>query len=348
MATEPTDKLLRIAAKFSPKIRDALFRAYSEFLKRVPPSLIESTLLQYGIQGLADLAYTISDELTVNVVPLLSDTWRESGRMSLTILPQGTLTQAVVFDALPVGAISAVQAHNVALVREIANSTRQAIIQGVEENLVAGNNPRKVARDFRAAVGLTAKQEQAVRNYRTYLETLDPAALQRQLRDHRYDSTVARAIESGSPLSTEQISTMLERYRQRYVKYRAETIARTESLRAVSTGEYEALLAAEQQQVITPDLRRFWVYTPDERVRTSHTMIPMMNPMGVRVKEWFLTPLGPLKYPRDPLGTAGNTINCRCRVVYRLLNAMGQFTGKVPVQLPMEKELYMALWAQAI
>lgn len=344
MSTEPTDKLLRIAAKFSPKIRDALFKAYSEFLKRVPPSLIESTLLQYGIQGLADLAYSIGDELTVNVIPILSDAWRESGRASLTVLPPGTLAQAVVFDALPVGAVSAVQLHNVALVREIANSTRQAIIQGVEENLVAGNNPRKVARDFRAAVGLTAKQEQAVRNYRTYLETLDPAALQRQLRDHRYDRTVARAIQSGNSLSSEQIATMSERYRQRYVKYRAETIARTESLRAVSTGEYEALLAADQQQAITADLRRFWVYTPDERVRASHTAIPMLNPKGVKVQQVFQTPLGPLKYPRDPMGTAANTINCRCRVVYRLLYTMGRFSSKPPVQLPLDKELRMVLW----
>lgn len=278
-------------------------------------------------------------------MPLLSDAWRESGRASLTVLPKGAVTQAVVFDALPVGVVSALLAHNATLVREIADSTRKAIIQSVEENLIAGNNPRKIARDFRAAIGLTAKQEQSVRNYRMYLETLNPAALQRQLRDRRYDGTVARAIQSGTALSNEQIATMSERYRQRYVKYRAETIARTESLRAVSMGEYESLLVADQEQAITKDLRRFWVFTPDERVRTNHTVIPTMNSIGVPVRQSFKTPLGPLRYPQDPLGTAANTINCRCRVVYRLLNVLGQFNSKPPVQLPLNKELHMALWA---
>ena len=43
---------------------------------------------------------------------------------------------------------------------------------------------------------------------------------------------------------------MVERYRERYVKYRAEVIGRTEALRAVHAGNYEGYLQAIDEGAI--------------------------------------------------------------------------------------------------
>ena len=54
-------------------------------------------------------------------------------------------------------------------------------------------------------------------------------ALTYDLRDHRFDATIRRAQREVVPLSQDRIEKMLGRYRERFIKYRAEVIARTES-----------------------------------------------------------------------------------------------------------------------
>lgn len=314
-----TDQLLRIADLFSPKIREALLQSYREFLRRVTEAEVVASFKRNGLYGLIELAASLEGDISKNVAPLLYDAWIKSGRMVIDILPPGSTIGFVSFSTLPVGAVSAAEAFRASLVTGIAETTRETITTAVSLNIAAGNNPIKTARDFRAAIGLTTPQWNAVQNYRNLLETLDPEALNRVLRDSRSDSTVGGAIESGTPLSEERIDWLTERYRQRALKQRAEMIARTESLRAVHMGEYESILAAHMEGKISPNLRRFWIVSADERVRKYHAPIPAMNEAGVRIDESFDTPLGPLRYPLDPEGDAANVINCRCRVRYRII-----------------------------
>lgn len=314
-----TDKLLQIADLFSPKIREALLQSYREFLKRVSEAEVVSAFKRNGLYGLIELASSIEGDLSKNVAPLLYDTWIKSGRMAIEVLPQGSLIGFASFSTLPVGAVSAAEAFRAALVTGLTETARETITTAVSLNIAAGNNPIKTARDFRAAIGLTSPQWNAVQNYRSLLENLDSEALHREWRDARGDSTVRGAIESGTPLSEERIDWLTERYRQRALKQRAETIARTESLRAVHMGEYESILAAHMEGKISPNLRRFWIVSADERVRKYHLPIPAMNEAGVKIDESFDTPLGPMRYPLDPEGSAANVVNCRCRLRYRII-----------------------------
>ena len=71
--------------------------------------------------------------------------------------------------------------------------------------MAAGHPPAKMASLVREHIGLTPYQAQQVQNYRADLETLNTTALQRQLRDKRFDMPVARAIAEGKPLTPEQI-----------------------------------------------------------------------------------------------------------------------------------------------
>ena len=100
-------------------------------------------------------------------------------------------------------------------------------------------------------------------------------------------------------------------------------IARTESMTAISVGQEEAIRQGVNSGAIQTvnrdgrELRGFWVATHDGRTRHAHLAIPGMNPKGVPVGVAFKTPLGPMMMPRDPDGTAANTIQCRCRKRWR-------------------------------
>lgn len=197
------------------------------------------------------------------------------------------------------------------LVREFTqgqrDATRQALIRGIEQGL----NPRDQARAFRDSIGLTANQEQAVENYRQLLERNSKQALDRGLRDRRFDSSVNRAVRDKKPLSQSQIDRMVERYRERYIKHRSEVIARTEALRSVHQGVDEMFEQAFEVGTLDPnELYDEWDASGDARVRNSHSFMDgQQRPIG----EPFLSGNGNLlRYPGDPSAPASDSVQCRC------------------------------------
>lgn len=90
---------------------------------------------------------------------------------------------------------------------------------------------------------------------------------------------------------------------------RALMIARTEMHAALEAGSYgQALL-------VDPDGKKTWLATHDDRTRETHRDA---NDQVVLLTESFLVGGSPLRYPGDPLGPPGESINCRCSVVYTL------------------------------
>jgi hypothetical protein len=208
------------------------------------------------------------------------------------------------------------QENQLRLVREFAaeqrRATSAALIRGVRE----GMNPIATARDFRGSIGLTEYQTKIVANYRRSLETLSRDALERELRDRRFDRTVTNAIDGNIPLSQERIDMMVERYTEKWVKYRSEAIARTESLRAANAGSNELYRQAiDRGDLNQGDLIREWIPAKDDRVRDSHAE---MAGQTRGVNEPFISGLGnELMYPGDPSSPAEDTIHCRCAVTTR-------------------------------
>lgn len=95
---------------------------------------------------------------------------------------------------------------------------------------------------------------------------------------------------------------------------RAETIARTETLTAVSMGQAAAMRDAAE---IIPNLKKMWITAGDERVRGNPDgLYPNASDNHyelhgdvVDVDEEFENGLA---FPRDPKGEPGQVINCRC------------------------------------
>lgn len=207
-------------------------------------------------------------------------------------------------------------------VREITRQTQMNIGEIVRGGVNAGKNPREIARTVRDSIGLTAKQEASVENFERLLRENKREALNRALRDRRFDRSILSSINNQRDLSEEAIQRMKQRYRERFIQHRSETIARTEAIRLVSKGNDEFWQQAVRMGVVEEQrLRRRWLPTYDGRLREVHRAIPGLNPDGVGLNEPFRTPLGPLKFPGDMSSAGsspGNTISCRCAVITRI------------------------------
>ena len=192
-------------------------------------------------------------------------------------------------------------------------ATQQALVMSFQE----GGGTAATARAFRDSIGLSQRQVVAVDRYRKLLESGDKAALTRALRDRRFDRTVVNTFNNDKKLTTKQIDTMVDRFREKHLKSRAETIARTEAVRATSIARDEALRQTlESTGIPAKNVRRTWVATLDDMVRENHSS---MNGQPVGLDETFTDGNGnSLRFPGDPSAPADTVINCRCAITTKI------------------------------
>lgn len=220
------------------------------------------------------------------------------------------------FDITNVRAVRFLRQEKLRLIQEITSSQASAIRRSLVAGTEAGLNPIDQARNFRSVIGLTGKQEVAAQNFERLLREGSSEALTRELRDHRFDRSIARALR-GEPLTNDQIKLMTRRYRERFVKQRAETIARTEALRAVNAGRHEMIQQAVEAGKIDPTkVTQQWNTSLDGRERASHAAMHLQT-RGFG--QAFTSGDGfALLFPGDPNAPAGETIRCRCAVTTRV------------------------------
>lgn len=340
MAQHPTDDLYRIAAEYVRPIWNGFIEAIKKTLEKASEGMIVSALTkQYGtftkaLDSPIEVADILGENMAETVIPKMTDAWLAAGRKASSVLPKSALVEPYSFDTRRVSTLIADEGYRSRFIQEITVEQKRTISRIINRGFVLGLTKAKMARQIRECIGITTTQEEWVQNYRRQLEVLDPDVFERTLRDRRSDKLLQRLIEEGGTLKPAQIDRMVERYRQRLIQYRTQTIARTEALRAVRMGEYDALNDAYESGAIDARCRRFWVTCADERVRRTHTQIPGMNPDGRAMNEPFQTPLGLLRYPLDPNGSATNTINCRCHLEYRMPNSNGEYVGRSSSRLP--------------
>ena len=128
----------------------------------------------------------------------------------------------------------------------------------------------------------------------------------------------ARNVLADGALQGEGYDVLRERLRETFAENgselgeaRATRIARTEVQSAVNQGSFDAVRG------LPPESRpafKVWVATLDRRTRDAH-----MEADGqvVAVDAPFLVDGEELMTPGDPVGSAGNVINCRCTAIYQ-------------------------------
>lgn len=347
-ARDPVDVIRQLAKKLEPtfaamildaisKIKDAVsLRAIADALQTGDVDAVIAALgIDTNLAAFDGLKGQIQAAITAGAATQVS-----------AVAAAGAIPRFVVqFDLLNPRTVDFVQAYQFNLIRQITENTREGIRLHIKQQLEAGINPREAAAQIKQTIGLTERQMRSVLNFRDELENIHlrrklPASwglgrqrsawntfpideagepidgiTSRRLRDFRFDNTLIKAIRNGEPLTQEQINTMTQRYYERWLRFRATTIARTESLRAAHAGAREQWRQAVDAGHISGALiRKQWQTAGDERVRLSHRPIPGMNtgPEGVGIKfdELFVTPEGEHMLP--PIAP-----NCRCTVIYR-------------------------------
>lgn len=119
-------------------------------------------------------------------------------------------------------------------------------------------------------------------------------------------SQTVTAIEKG--LSTEALKSRLEGITN-WSEYRADTVARTETVGAFVQGE----LAAQRALGDDGPVEKVWVAALDDRTRETHAdahdqCVPISEPFNVGGVS--------MDAPHDPGAPAGEVVNCRCVVEF--------------------------------
>ena len=191
------------------------------------------------------------------------------------------------------------------LVTEVVDDTRVMIAQTIRAGLEAGAGPLRTALDIGGRVvngkrqgglvGLDSRRAGWVQNYR------------------------AKLLAEGRPQS--QIDRMAQQYSNKLLRQRGETIARTETLKALNAGRQEALnqlIENPNNDVRAEDVVRAWDSAGDGKTRETHAAADKQDP--VPQGQPFIVGGYSLMYPGDTsLGApAEEVINCRCYVDVRI------------------------------
>ena len=168
------------------------------------------------------------------------------------------------------------------------------VLQSVPRQMSA----RNIAEKIRQHIGLNDRQSIALDNY---------------------NKSLAQSVLEGI-VDPDRAAELHERYQQRLLAWRADTIARNESMTASNLGQRALWDQAVESGLMDPQyVRRRPLITGDSRVCSTCAVVPFMNPYGVKLDEPFKTPIGPKMDPpfHGP--------NCRCTVALIFADEDGNF-----------------------
>lgn len=306
--------LIKQEAKIVRAIRDYLAIINSNAVQAIVIDLLEAGRSEDAIQLLSTYVAQIGDTMP--------EIWREIGRDAIRelrkLIPE--VAVGISFDVTFPRAAELIRQNRLEFITSFTKTQRDTARQAIERAATEGLGPRETARHFFRSIGLAPNQERAVANYRRLLEANRSDALSRAMRDPRFDALVQSAIEQGKPLTPRQINMMVERYRQNFIRMRAETIARTEAHEAFNAARDEAVEQMVEQSGIDPDrASRIWNVTRDGRERDWHAT---MHRQERKIGEKFVDGKGnQLMRPGDKNAPAETIIQCRCTLTFRIAPA---------------------------
>lgn len=257
------------------------------------------------IQGVQDAAKEYAGEITAG--------YTKAAETTATWL--GEQTNATIAYKVSPQAERAALKVTTELVKGFSDEQHETVAHVIAAGVRDSRNPREIARDIRSSIGLTPDQADAVASYRKALENADYSnALGRGLRDGRYDRSLRATSRDGDTLSAEKIDTMVEAYRQKYIAYRAEVIARTQALAAVHAGNDEMFRQAIARGDIEADqLEGQWNPGPKTKYsRPDHRDADLLAQRPKFGEPFVLGDGTEMMHPGDPAGGVENCACCRC------------------------------------
>lgn len=315
-----------LSAAARKAIVKAYFASLETALRRMTTAEAIRLLQAYDIQTLID-TFSLSE---ADFVPLLDELENTYFVAATTFEPTGRGLRQVPFNRRHFRAEEAIRAEGARLVQDLTADSREAVQQAVARGLRTGAAPTKVARDIAGTynratqrreggiVGLSRVQEAWSATAEQELDALDPNYLTRKLRDKRYDAAFKKAVAEGRPLPVADRIRMTERYRDRLLSYRANTIARTETHTALNMGRFEKIIqTAEAAGLTADDIVATWRSSQDARTRDTHGAL---RGDSVRLGQPFNSGGYRMRFPGDrSLGApASEIVNCRCVLTFKM------------------------------
>jgi hypothetical protein len=318
--TAPSE-IERLTAAWEPRIRDAFLEAFAAAVTHVDIVALTALIQAGNIEGaLAAVGVSTADFSALALTQ--TSAFNDAGMALARTASRATFQ--VLFDVRNPRAEQWIRQRSSTLIQEITDDQRTTIRNALEAGMQAGENPRTTALNLvgridprtkqrtGGVIGLHSTQEAWLRSYSADLASEDPtrlrALLQRGLRDKRFDASVLKAIRDGTAIPAEIQAKMRAAYAHRALKWRADNIARTETIRSLGQAQTEMWQQQIDRGKVDVDLMvRRWVTAGDERVRHTHRLIPGMNKDGRKWNEPFDTPTGPQMH-----APSQTDIGCRC------------------------------------
>lgn len=310
------DPILLAAQKMEPKIRSAFLKALSQLKDETTIDQIADALKTGDVdKAMAILALNTKfvavlqgDESYVQSFrAALQSTFAIGGDVASQQMPK-ELGFKLSFDLKNPETIKFLDSYSFPLIQQLSENTTDAIRDVITEAFQNGGHPYEQARQIKTFIGLTANQAKAVSNYRKALSNSDTLnqALNRSLRDGRFDPAIQRAMRNNAGLSSAQIDRMVARYQERYIQYRAQSIARSESVRASNKGQRALWQQARTKGLLDAEVLRTWIVSGDDR---TCDLCDSLDGMEVGLDEEFAPGI------EDP-GDAHTDCRCGQRLVF--------------------------------
>lgn len=307
-----------IARRYRKQLQENILKLFNNFIRNTKIEDLEKLDVNEVLDRLYLRLETLNKEIeNSDYYQLQQVVLQHSGDNIVNLIPKGSLANKYKFDILDENAVNSFRRYRVKSLNDFVYGTVKAVENALERAIRKGKNKKQLITTFKNTLGLTPKQEVAYNNYVSALEKNSLMAFYYQNRDKSKDKIINEAIANGVVLNERQIQQLGDLYLERSKEQRLGEFAFGTALTIASIGEYESFVQAIADDSLDENrLKKYWITSGDERVRANHVVIPQMNRDGVGFLDIFQTPLGPMRYPRDPLGLIENTANCRCYLRY--------------------------------
>lgn len=323
--------------RYEPRVRDAFMEAIADVTDAVVLRRVSEALERRDIEA-AMTAVGLDASAFGSVQLAVADAYYGGGLAEAAgIRARDPAGNRVVFrfGVRNLEAEEWLRTSSATMVTRVTEDGQIAIRRAMTEGLARGDNPRTVALDVVGRVnrvtgrreggiiGLTSAQEGYVSRARANLLSGDPERMREYLtltrRDKRFDATVKRAILEGRALTREEVTRIVGRLSDSYLKLRGETIARHETMQALAKSRDDAIRQAVAEGKIDAETTmKTWRNAGDGRVRRTHQHGSLGN-QKVPLDQPFVSASGAvLRYPHDPAAPTSETLGCRCWVEYKM------------------------------
>lgn len=316
------------------KMEPALARAFMESIRDITDSVKISLLIDAIAKQDIDLVLRLlsispADFSALSLAQI--DAFNQAGAIYISKVKIPDTRLRFRWDARNHLAASAAERLSSNMITREVETSKQAVRQLLGRSFEEGRGPRDIALDIvgrkvagkrkGGVVGLNAPQEEWRDSYRRKLNELSADYKSNSLRNRRYDKTIDKAIREGNPLSKDFIERATSDYSDRLLKYRGDTIARTEMSFAVESANAASFgQAAEQSGVPSQFQRRRWRHGGGGlNPRHGHEALNDQVRYGNEPFESVVNgSTAYMMHAHDPDAGAAHNVSCTCTTLYEV------------------------------